>query len=81
VEANPEVLKDEFNGQDIIAEEIIQEILERNFRASDDFRARLERMPEEFRFVEPTFTIEEIARRLGKLMVPRAQTLVRLARN
>jgi hypothetical protein len=88
VQQNPGVLKEEFDGEDIIGEEAIQDILDHYFRGAEHNVARLERIPPEFRLFDPSKPIQALATELGQLVVPkhlrpqiptREQELVRAA--
>jgi hypothetical protein len=77
VASNPGILKPEFNGEDVIGEEIMQETLLEHFVAVEFHKERHAKIPKEFHFVdleaEPSF----IAKQLGKLVLPERRTLVR----
>jgi hypothetical protein len=71
VQQNPDVLQEDFNGVDIIGEEIIQEVLDRHFRGAQHQVERLERIPPEFRLFNPSQSRQVLATQLGQLVVPR----------
>lgn len=76
VAANPTVLKPEFNGEDIIGEEVIQEIFDRNFQGLAEQFKRQSQLPEEFRLVEIDATPQHIAGQLGRVVSYGALRLV-----
>ena len=79
VAQNPDVLPPEFNGEDIIGEEIMQEILEKHFRGIIYHLEKLSEIPPEHKLVDETADIHDISRTLGQLVVPQARILKRAA--
>lgn len=73
---NPHIVKEEFNGVDVIGEAIMQEVLERNFRGFQKQLRRQEAIPKPYRIIELDGSPEAIATRLGKLVVPKSLHLV-----
>lgn len=76
VASNPEILKEEFSGEDIIGEEIMEEVFARNFRGLEYQLQRHEQIPREFHLVDLGASPQELAKGLGKLVVPGAMKLV-----
>ncbi len=74
VRQNPVILKEEFDGVDIIGEEVMQEILERHFRGTRHHLRRLQDIPPEYRFIDPDDSLADMGRKLGRVVVPKAQT-------
>ncbi len=70
-------LPEEFKGVDVIGKEVLQAILGRHFNGMERHLARLQEVPPEFRLAEPTDTREILAKKLGKIIGPRALHLVR----
>lgn len=66
--ANPSILPDDFEGVDIIGEEIMHEVLERNFRGFEYQLLRQERIPEAFRIMDISGSPERIAQNLGRVV-------------
>jgi hypothetical protein len=79
LERKPETLPEEFNGEDIIGREVIGASLQQHFAGMDRELARLERIPPEFRLVEPDESHITLAAQLGKIVGPRAMQLTRFA--
>lgn len=52
VAVNPDILRPDFNGEDIIGNQIIEDAFERHFRTMSEFAARNASIPEEFRVIE-----------------------------
>lgn len=77
IAAQPAIIKAEFNGQDIIGEEIIEEVLSRHFRGIEHQIKRHENIPTEFRLVAFDGSAEVLATSLGKLIVPSSLSLVK----
>jgi hypothetical protein len=65
---NPEILREEFNGEDQIGEEVMHEVLEKNFRGFERQLERQGRIPEEFRILDISGTPKKVATNLGKLV-------------
>lgn len=76
VSNNPHILKEEFNGVDVIGEAIMQEVLERNFRGFQKQLQRQEAIPKPYRIIELDGPPETIATQLGRLVVPKSLYLV-----
>lgn len=68
VSANPDILRQDFNGQDIIGEAIMHEVLEKHFRSFEKQLEEQEKIPLEFRLVNLDGTPAEIAASLGSLV-------------
>lgn len=81
IAANPNIVDEGFNGEDIIGEEVMHEIFEKNFRGLETQLARQERIPAEFRLIDLETSPQRIARDLGKLVIPRSLQLVRAITN
>lgn len=75
---NPHIVAEGFNGEDVIGEEIMQEILDKNFRGFERQLHRNERIPAEFRLVRLDTTPDKIARRLGQVVMPRTLLLAKM---
>lgn len=75
VSANPEVLPKDFNGEDIIGKEVLAEIMAKNFGGIEIHLERLQAIPEEDRLIDPELGHEQLAIRLGKIIVPGYQKL------
>lgn len=75
---NPHIIAEGFNGEDIIGEEIMQEILEKNFRGFEHQLNRNARIPEEFRLVQLDKSPDKIAQQLGQVIVPRTLLLAKM---
>jgi len=74
---DPSILPSDFNGEDIVGNEIILETLSKHFRGVDMQLERLHEIPQEFRLLEPhNFSVAN-ASTLGKLVVPRSLRLVK----
>lgn len=72
VAQNPDTLKVEFNGVDVIGEAVMQDMLEQNFRGFEMQLQRQERIPEEHRIIDLEGTPNKIAAELGRLIVPKS---------
>lgn len=68
VASNPQILKPEFNGEDVIGQETMQEILERHFSGLAQHIESFQTVPEDFWLVDPEKPIPEVAKRLGSLV-------------
>lgn len=79
IAANPEVLREEFNGIDKIGEEYIQDAFERNFRSWDKILERYEEIPEEYRLTPIDQPVESIATNLGELVAGQSLILTKAA--
>ena len=75
VAANPQLVAEGFNGQDVIGEEIMQEILEKDFRGVEIHRKQNSQIPPEFRFFDSEAPLTEVAGDLGKIVIPRSVKL------
>lgn len=76
IEANPEVKK--YNDDDdLYAREYMAGILDHHFRGVEQHIAALERVPPEFRLIEPASTPKELAAGLGRFVTKRALKLTR----
>lgn len=73
---NPEIIKEGFNGIDIIGEEIMQEVLEKHFRSFEHQLQKQERIPEEFRLLDLSGPPRKVATDLGRLMTKSSMHLV-----
>lgn len=73
---NPTIVTEGFNGTDIIGEEIMHEIFEKNFRGVTRHIERNAQLPEAFRLLPITEEPATIAQALGKIIVPRSLKLV-----
>lgn len=76
VAANPDILSEGFNGEDIIGEEIMHEVLEKNFRGFERQLERQERIPEVYRILDITGTPKKVATNLGKLVARPSLNLI-----
>ena len=65
---NPQVLRAEFEGEDIIGQEVIQETLESHFRGTVHHLQRASSIPAEFRLFDPTLPRQELATQLGRIV-------------
>lgn len=74
--ANPAIIKEGFNGIDVIGEEIMHEVLEKNFRGFEHQLQKQEKIPEEFRLLDITGTPRQVATDLGKIMTRSSLQLV-----
>ena len=70
VARNPAILADEFNGEDIIGEEFMHTMLEKNFHQLERQMHRNARIPREFRLLDFEASPRTIATALGKLVIP-----------
>lgn len=77
VAANPDIIPAGFNGEDIIGEEIMHEVLEKNFRGFERQLIRQEAIPEKHRIIQLDGTPHKMARDLGKLVARPSLHLVR----
>ncbi len=73
---NPTIVAEGFNGTDIIGEEIMHEIFEKNFRGVTRQLERNAQLPEAFRLLPTTEEPADIAQALGKIVVPRSLKLL-----
>jgi hypothetical protein len=64
---NPSVLKEGFNGQDVIGEEIMFEILDKHFSSYESLLEKQESIPEEHRILDISGPPQLVAKRLGRL--------------
>ncbi len=78
--AHPNVLPPEFNGEDKIGKEIMQEAFEKNFRGIDFQLKRQEHIPAEFRLVEFDGSLQSVGQTLGRLATSGSRDLVRATR-
>lgn len=69
--ANPNIVRDGFDGEDIIGEEIMHEILEKHTRGFEKILQRQERIPEKHRIITVEASPEKTAKNLGKLAAKR----------
>lgn len=69
---NPSILKDEFSGVDRIGEEIMQAVLEKNFRGFQRQLERQESIPAQYRLIDLEGSPEYIATQLGRIVIPRS---------
>lgn len=65
VKNNPSILKEEFNGEDIIGEEIMFEILDKHFGSYEQLLEKQESIPKEHRIMEISGPPRVVAKRLG----------------
>jgi len=68
---HPELVNDEFDGVDIIGEEVMQDVLDTCFRGFKHQMERQNNLPKEHRLVDFEGTPAEIARNLGRIVVPK----------
>lgn len=73
---NPNIINEGFNGIDVIGEEIMAEVLDKNFRGFEHQLQKQERIPEEFRLFDITGSPQQIATNLGKVMTRTSLHLV-----
>lgn len=73
---NPGIIREGFNGVDIIGEEIMHEVLDKNFRGFEKQLLKQEQIPEEFRIIDIGGTPRAVATDLGKLMTKTSLHLV-----
>lgn len=76
---NPTIITRTEQGEDIGAE-INAKIIARHFKGLDMHLARLERVPSEFRLCDANITPQQLATRLGEIVVPRAMPLTGVVR-
>lgn len=73
IENHPEVIT--FQEEDDFAREYIADLLDRHFRGVERHMSELERVPPEFRLIEPSGSPKELATNLGKLVAGRSLKL------
>jgi hypothetical protein len=73
---NPAIIKEGFNGIDVIGEEVMHEVLEKHFRGFEHQLQKQEKIPEEFRLLDITGTPRQVATDLGKIMTRSSLRLV-----
>lgn len=71
IRANPNIVQDGFDGQDIIGEEIMHEILEKHTRSFEKLLKRQEKIPEHHRIFTIETSPEKTAQNLGKFAARR----------
>lgn len=76
LQQDPQLFIKGFDGTDPIGEDYMAEVFERKFRGLEQHIERNERIPEEHRLIGLTGEPEQIARDLGKLVVPRSLNIV-----
>lgn len=76
VERNPEVLS--YDEGDIFAAEYMEDIIDKHFRGVERHMSELERVPPEFRLVEPADSPRELATQLGRFVGKRSLKLRQL---
>ncbi len=76
IKRNPHILKPEFGGVDVIGEEILLEAWDKNFRGYEQQRARHNHIPPEFHLIDLDSSPAEVAKELGRMVVPRSLRLV-----
>lgn len=76
VARNPGIIHEGFNGVDIIGEEVMHEVLDKNFRGFERQLERQERIPEQFRILDITGTPQKVATNLGKLVARPSLNLI-----
>lgn len=69
---NPDTLRQEFNGEDQVGIEAMQQLLERNFRGFERHMVRQEALPKEHRIFDLDGSPKKIATELGRIVVPRS---------
>jgi hypothetical protein len=74
--AKPQILKEKFDGIDVIGEEIIKEVFLKNFRGLEYQFRRLETIPPEFRLVEKEESPKRLATSLGRFAIHGSYNLV-----
>lgn len=67
ISSNPGIVPEGFDGQDVIGEEIMYEILEKHSRSFELLLEKQEQIPREHRIVEIVPSPEVMAQRLGRL--------------
>lgn len=67
VKNNPSILKVGFDGQDVIGEEIMFEILDKHFNSYEQLLEKQEAIPEEHRIVDISGPPQIVAKRLGRI--------------
>jgi len=77
IAANPGVVPADFDGADIIGEEIMHEVLEKYFRGFQRHAERHQAIPQEHQIVDLSKSPREVAAALGKLVGPPSLRLVR----
>ncbi|HVX24144.1 MAG TPA: hypothetical protein VG992_02265 [Candidatus Saccharimonadales bacterium] len=77
---HPQVLKPEFNGEDVIGKEIVAEMFSRYFRGMNQHFEALEDLPTEFHIVNREATPVSIATNLGKIIGNRSLPLINKVR-
>ncbi len=76
IRANPSVLPEEFEGEDLIGRAVLEDTIRDNFRNIERNLELLYEIPPEFRLIEPDATQEDLTKGLGKIVVPKALQLV-----
>jgi len=76
IAAHPEILKEDFDGEDVIGEAVMHERLERNFRGYDYQLQRHSRIPQEFHLLNPEGDPAKVATDLGRIVKPSRLYLV-----
>lgn len=74
---NPDILKKEFNGVDVIGEEYIHSEFERCTRGIDFQLEKHDALPEVFKVIKTDASPAELAQQLGGIVMPKALQLVR----
>jgi hypothetical protein len=78
IASDPERLREDFDGEDLIGEAYMHDVFRKNFRVIEEQIVRSQRIPPEFRMIDLEAPPEAIAKQLGKVMVPRAVNRSRL---
>lgn len=71
IENNPQLAADGFDRVDPNGQEIMHEILSKDFKGLDTHRANNNNLPPEFRFFDSEAPLFEVAGDLGKVIMPR----------
>lgn len=80
LEQHPNVLRPEFDGEDVIGKEIMAEMFARNFRGIDEHLGKMDLLPPDIRLVDPREKPLVMVRQLGKIVGEGAVSLVGLVR-
>jgi hypothetical protein len=79
LERRPDILPADFNGEDVIGQEVLAGILDHHFVGIEQHLERAHNIPLEFRLFDPEQSPEALAPHLGSLVVPPAMCWVKIA--
>jgi hypothetical protein len=77
LQRRPDILPEEFHGEDVVGKEILEGILTKHFGGLEYALERHAQIPAEFRLIDTSEPPRLLAAALGKLVAPRALQLVR----